>query len=161
MPVYPGATTTFFLATAGSRGGAAESRWSPFRLVAPIAASRLPRPPVVRSSGRSLRWVTADHGDDALLLAVGQHLGCPWLQLVVESPFETALLVAMADLRMACGVNGTTAAIFRELTPSAHCKSATARRTTRTCCTPPLNSLRNAFWSLGVTVIRGAGRATR
>src|SRR5437773_1224058 len=60
---------------------------------------------------------------------------------------------------MACGVNGTTAAIRGALTPFANCKSATARRTTRTCCTPPLNSFLNAFWSLVVTSICRAGRA--
>src|SRR5881628_3707088 len=60
---------------------------------------------------------------------------------------------------MACGVNGTTAAIRGALTPFANCKSATARRTTRTCCTPPLNSFLNAFWSLVVTSICRAGPA--
>ena len=33
----------------------------------------------------------------------------------------------------------------KSLPPLANCKSATARRTTRTCCTPPLNSFLNAF----------------
>ena len=47
------------------------------------------------------------------------------------------------------------------LTPLANCKSATAHKTTRTCCTPPLNSFLNSFWSFVVTSIRRAGRAIR
>ena len=44
-------------------------------------------------------------------------------------------------MRIACGVSGTTLEIRGALTPLANCRSAKARRTTRTCCTPPLNSL--------------------
>jgi hypothetical protein len=40
----------------------------------------------------------------------------------------------------------------------ANCRSASVRRTTRTCCTPPLSSLASSFWSFGVTSILRGGR---
>src|SRR2546428_656361 len=59
---------------------------------------------------------------------------------------------------MACGVRGTTLEIRAELSPLASCKSATARRRTRTCCTPPRNTFFNALWSFGLTLMLRAGR---
>src|SRR5437870_5395799 len=60
---------------------------------------------------------------------------------------------------MACAVSGTTLEMRGALTPLANCNSAKARRTTRTCCTPPFTSFRNACLSLFVTLILRAGRA--
>src|ERR1043165_8242869 len=59
---------------------------------------------------------------------------------------------------MPCGVSGTTWEIRGALVPLANCSSARARRTTRTCCTPPLSSFASSFWSLGVTLILRGGR---
>lgn len=45
------------------------------------------------------------------------------------------------------------------VTPAANCSSATARSTTLTYCTPPLNSFLNSCWSCLLTSILRAGRA--
>jgi hypothetical protein len=48
--------------------------------------------------------------------------------------------------RMACGVSGINMPAMRgTAVPLASCKRAKARRTTRTCWTPPLTNLRSAF----------------
>src|SRR5439155_4524938 len=59
---------------------------------------------------------------------------------------------------MACGVSGIVLATWGALTSSANCNSAKARRTTRTCCTPPFRRLRNSCWSFLVTSILRGGR---
>src|SRR5947208_15811502 len=59
---------------------------------------------------------------------------------------------------MACGVSGIVSATWGALTSSANCNSARARRTTRTCCTPPFRRLRNSCWSFLVTSILRGGR---
>src|SRR5215470_11034303 len=64
-------------------------------------------------------------------------------------------------VRMACGVSGTTREIRGALAPFANSSSAKARRTTRTCCTPPLSNLASSFWSFGVTSILRGGRPIR
>src|SRR5215813_6585965 len=46
----------------------------------------------------ALRWVTTDHGDDALLLAIVQNLRRTRPLLFVERAFQAAFLVAMANL---------------------------------------------------------------
>src|SRR5215471_482831 len=57
---------------------------------------------------------------------------------------------------MAWEVSGTTLAICGALAPFASCNKAKARRTTRTCWTPPLNSLVISFWSFGaISMLRG------
>src|SRR5436190_17699912 len=61
-------------------------------------------------------------------------------------------------LRMACAVSGMTLAICGALEPWASCRSASARRTTRTCCTPPLNNSARPFWSLAATSTLSGGR---
>src|SRR6185295_1985555 len=59
---------------------------------------------------------------------------------------------------MACGVSGIVLATWGAQTSSANCNSAKARRTTRTCCTPPFRRLRNSCWSFLVTSILRGGR---
>ena len=109
-------------------------------------------------AGAAFRRVAADHGDDALLLAVVQHRGRSGPLLLIQRGFQTALLVAMADLANGLWRQRTTPAIRGALTPLANCRSAKARRTTRTCCTPPLNSFVEFLLILGATSIRRAGR---
>ena len=48
--------------------------------------------------GATFGRVAADHGDDALPLAVLQQRGRTGPLLLIEGPFESPLLVAMADL---------------------------------------------------------------
>ena len=107
----------------------------------------------------ALRWVTTDHGDDALLLAIVQNLRRARPLLFVELTFQAAFLVAMANLANRLGGKGMTEEIRGALTPWASLESATARSMTRTCCTPPLSSSRKVFRSWFVTSIRRAGRA--
>src|SRR5271170_5976128 len=49
-------------------------------------------------AGAAFGWITADHGDDALPLAVLQNLGCSRPLLIVKSPVEARVLVAAPDL---------------------------------------------------------------
>jgi hypothetical protein len=112
-----------------------------------------------RPACKALRRVAADHGNDALLLAGFQQRFRSWPLFLVKRSFEPSLLIAMPILRIACGVSGTMAAIRGALAPLASCRRATARKTTRTCCTPPLSSFRNSFLSLVVTSMRIAARA--
>ena len=48
-------------------------------------------------TGTALWRITADHCDDALLLAIIQHRGCSRPLLLVEGAFEAALLVTVAN----------------------------------------------------------------
>src|SRR3979409_206985 len=45
----------------------------------------------------ALRRITANHGNNALPLAVLQHRGRSWALLLVEGTIQTSLLVAMSD----------------------------------------------------------------
>ncbi len=74
-------------------------------------------------------------------------------------PYESSRLIAMANFANSLWRQGTTAATRGALTPFASCKSAIARRTTRTCCTPPLNTFCNSSWSFVATSIFRAKRA--
>src|ERR1700730_1401500 len=49
-------------------------------------------------AGAALGRVTANHGDNALPLAILQHRGCSRALLLVEGTIETSLRVAMSDL---------------------------------------------------------------
>ena len=109
--------------------------------------------------GATFWRVAADHGNDALPLAVLQQRGRSGPLLLVECPFEPPLLVAMADLPNGLWSQRNNGGNPRRANAFSQLQSATARRTTRTCCTPPLNSFLNAFWSFVVTPIRRAGRA--
>src|SRR5580698_4594353 len=44
------------------------------------------------------RCLTANHGNDALLLGIVEHLVGPWPLLVVEGGLQTVTVVAMGDL---------------------------------------------------------------
>jgi len=86
-----------------------------------------------RPSSAALGRIATDHGDDPLPLVILQQRSRAGPLLFIERGLEAFTLVAMADLRIACGVKGTTEAIRGALTPWANCNSAKARRTTRTC----------------------------
>ena len=91
-----------------------------------------------RPPGATFWRIAADHRDDALFLVSVQHLGRAGPLFLVKRTIQAGLLI------IACGVRGITLAIRGALASSANCNSAKARSTTRTCCTPPFNSLRNS-----------------
>ena len=85
-----------------------------------------------RPSGATLRRIAANHGDDALPLAVLQHGSCarPWF--IVECLFQAGLLIATSDLPHCLGGNRMTLATSETDLPSCKCSSANARSTVRT-----------------------------
>jgi hypothetical protein len=62
---------------------------------------------------------------------------------------------------MAWEVSGTTLAIRGALLPFASCNKGTARKTTRTCWTPPLNNLASSVCAFLVAVVSGQEQALR
>jgi hypothetical protein len=111
-----------------------------------------------RPPGEALGWVAADHSNDALLLSgFQQRLGARSL-FFVESPFQSAFPVAMADLadrlrrqRHHPRNTGRTHALGQ--------LQKRDRPQHDPYCTPPLSSLPNSFLSLVVTSMRNAARA--
>jgi len=63
-----------------------------------------------------------------------------------------------ANITYGLAVSGTTLAICGALAPFANCSKATARRTTRTCWTPPFNRSVSSFWSFGAMRMLRGGR---
>ena len=112
------------------------------------------------SRGRS-RLLTASLAPrrNALLLTVLQQRFHSRPLFLVTRLMESALLISLANLADCLGVNGTMAATRDALTPLASCRRATARKTTRTCCTPRLRSFPNSFLSPVVTSMHNAARA--
>ena len=102
--------------------------------------------------------ITANHGDDALLLAIVEYFGRSWPFLLVEGALQATLLVSVTGFTDASGVSGNTLEICGELAPLVRCSRARARSTTRTCCTPPLSRLASSCRCLGVTSILRGGR---
>src|SRR5580765_5751948 len=93
----------------------------------------------------TFRRIAAYHCNQTLLLAVVEHFRRSRPLFFVQCALQAALRYRRPMLRMASAVSGTTSAICGALAPFASCSKAKARRTTRTCWTPPLNRLASSL----------------
>src|SRR6266581_3688027 len=86
-----------------------------------------------RPTSSPFRRLTANHGNDALLLGIIEDLLGSWSLLVVKGGIQAATVVAMGDLTDRLGSEGKCCATCGAVKPSASWRSTSERRTTRTC----------------------------
>ena len=86
-----------------------------------------------RPTGEALGRIAADHGNNALLLAVFQQRFGSRPLLLVKSPFQPAFLIAMADFADRLRRQRHHARNPGRTDPFGQLQSANARNTTRTC----------------------------
>jgi hypothetical protein len=109
-----------------------------------------------RPAGAARGRVGAHHGDDPLFLVVVQYFSGAGSLLLIKSTLQSGFLVAVAESTNGLWGERIVLATWGALTSSANFNRAKARRTTRTCCTPPFSRLRNSCWSFFVTsILRG------